>query len=436
MWKAKKAGGGVREPNRAWRSLVSDFDIILLSGKSVAGVTFFYGGAVALLGLSDLLLAHLIPAREYGSYQFVRSLAPLLVLASLLGLDQVLPREFAGASAHEKDWYALVGRFVRRGLGLAVLAASGSVALLGLPIIAAGSLAATVPAIACSELAAAYLRSVGQYPKAALLQQAYRVLLASIVLASVPWASYISSVYPVGLAAASFLAGFAALRVLLKTKGRNRLSLRDVRRLTHTGVLFAISTISLGALDWVDQAALALRFSSFSDIGLYVALKVYLNFPFVTLVSIAGFSALPEVAKSPERMSLTLFNKLQRRMIVLASTAALSLYVLFQKAPELLPVKTEATILVLFLGSGMLRFLYLLPSSVLGALAPRSTLRRYTCFVVLSVILEAMIIILLPIDSLEPIAMGGFGLLAGTATRLGSSWIFASACLQRSGTFS
>jgi hypothetical protein len=416
---------------RAWRSIIGGFDVIFVSGRNVAGVTLFYGGAVALLGLSDLLLAHLIPAREYGSYQFVRSLAPLLVLASLLGLDQVLPRQFAGAVAHEKDWYALVPRLVGHGLALALAAGFVSVLLLGLPVVASTSLILSVPTIACSELAAAYLRCIGQYPKAALLQQGYRLVLGSIVLASLPWASYMRSLYPTGLAVASLSAGLVALGVLRKTKARRRISPLAIRRLVRTGILFAASTMTLGGLDWVDQATLALRFSSFHESGVYVALKVYLTFPFVTLVSILGFSALPEIAKNPARMTIKIFYGLQRRMIALAVTGALLLLFLFHIAPGVLPVEAETAYLPLFLGSGICRVLYLLPSSVIGALGSRAMLRRHTIWGIASIALEVAVILLLPARSFEPVVVGALGLLSGTATRLGSSWIFASDCLQR-----
>ncbi|MEM8914864.1 MAG: flippase [Pseudomonadota bacterium] len=75
-----------------------DFASKPLAVRSFWGLAFRIG-RLALMFFASLILARLMSLHDYGTYQYVMSIATLLLIPSLLGLNRLLVREIAGNEA-------------------------------------------------------------------------------------------------------------------------------------------------------------------------------------------------------------------------------------------------------------------------------------------------------------------------------------------------
>jgi O-antigen/teichoic acid export membrane protein len=412
-----------RNPNEiSLISLVSPPRLLLRVG-------LIYGVSVSALGLSDMALAHLVSTADFGTYQYVRQLVPLLVIVSLSGVDQVIGREYPGGLADRFDWTSSLPNLCGIGLGVGVFAATASLGWVGLPPIPSVALALTVPILICSELCAGYLRARGLYPEAAFIQQGYRLCLATLVIASLSVAHLLSKVYAALVPASGIvfsLVGIQKARTRLSTAPR--VGTRDLRRLRSLGFLFALSLLSLGALDWIDQAALLHRYHSFSISGAYVSAKVYFTFPFVSLASILGFAMLPEIAKLGSRVSVSLLNRLQLAFLGIALVLSIPMFLVARMLPFLFPVEPSPRLLLLLIGAGVGRLCYVVPSGVIGALADKRVLWRYVALGVGSLGLEGAVILLGSVS--HALELGACGLFVGVWVRTVCSYLLVRRFLQ------
>lgn len=370
-----------------------------------------------MLGVSDLLLPYFVQPADFGAYQYVRQLAPLLVIFSLFGIDQVISREYPGHHADTVNWSAAPRHMLPAAAVLGAAAAILSVRYAALPVLSAVPLAILPSVLLYSELAAGYLRARGDYARASLTQQGYRLALGATLLVTLPIAGSLSSFYSVLLLVTTVpfaTVGRSILRNrLLRSQALGKGTFRDLR---HVGGVFALTILTLGALDWVDQAAVNWRTESFASAGVYVASKVYLVFPFIVLGSILGFSALPEVAKRPTGMTVSTFLRTQRTTAVLGVTVGSVLLLGTVSFSSLLPFGIPALASILFLCSGIMRLMYLVPSAVLGALATRAILSHFAVATILCLFVEAATILLLP-ESVNPVVAGSAGLLVASTSR-------------------
>lgn len=373
---------------------------LLGSRRSVAGVAALYGTSVALLGLSDAIAAHVFHASDFGEYQFVRQLGPVLVVLVLLGIDQVLVRDYPGPRSHEFRWDLLLPRLVCIAGVIGLMAAIACVVGFHISYLAGATLAVAIPAQTSSEWTAAYMRARGKYASGAAVQQGYRLVLGGLVLLSVPLAAAFGDLLPFTYAISTVTLGVVAVIVLrreLRGVVAPRIDRATFRTLRQIGIRLAIITVCLGGLDWVDQAALAAKFDSMAEIGRYTALKVYLVLPFVSLVSILGFAALPEVSKRADVLELRAVLELLAIGIGAAVMLGSLLIIFFMAGGRaILPYQPTTAVLHILVGAGMARFIYLVPSVVLGVTATKQTLTWFAVSSIAVLIVEGTVVLFLP----------------------------------------
>ncbi|MBW3591800.1 MAG: hypothetical protein KY393_08145, partial [Actinobacteria bacterium] len=385
-----------------------------------------YGGSVLILGVSDLLLAHAIRPAAFGSYQYVRLLLPLMVISGLLGLDQVMARLTPGSAARTVPWLAMLPRCTGVSLLLGGAAAAASVLAVDLAWPGALCLILGAPTLVVSEFSAGYLRARGKYLIAAFIQQGYRLLLGSVVIGSLALASSLEGVYPLFILLSAATFSLIGLRWASGDLAPgNGLSASQTKAIRKTGLWFAVILIGLGGMDWIDQAAIARQFGSFGPAGEYAALKVYLSFPFVALVSVVGFRLLPEVAKQSHQLSHARLWRIQLAIFAVAVVIAGALLIGYHIHPQFLPVRASFTVLMGLAATGVARFLSLVPGAVVGGLGSRYVLKIYALGGVLVLLAEAMTVSI-GARHLPALELGMVALVVATWVRCGMSMVLAS----------
>ena len=397
--------------------------------RRAVGIGMAYGSAVGLLGLTDIWLPHVSSPEAFGTYQLVRQICPLVVLGGLAGIDQLMSRQYAGQRAHDVAWSTAIRPVALRTAGFGIVAGLVVGWWLGVPTAAVVVLLLVTQAMAVAEVAANYLRAAGQYVWATSMQQAYRLLLAVSSLSVLLVPSLRRNLFAL-LVPATVIPFVVATAVLARQRRGARTTFVNTER--SVGWLFAVAMVVIGALDWVDQGALAARWGV-GAAGIYVAMKVPLVFPYVVLASVLGFSALPETAKRMADRPDARVKLFDRRLLgVAAGLGAVLAGALYAAGSEVLAYVPDGPTAAALLVAGACRLLYVLPSAAVGALADRCTFTWYVAGGVGALALEAATIFVAP-GTWPTGRIGATGLLVGSVTRLGSATVLARRAVAAAG---
>jgi hypothetical protein len=385
---------------------------LLSSGTRIMAL---YGLSVGMLLVAELLLSRSATAAEFGQYQYVRQSIPLVVGGVLFGLDQALTRQLAvGESfnvvhrivARSAFWAVVVGVVVTAcSLYAYKLSSPAVIALFSAPIV-----------VVVSELAAAVLRARRHYGSAVLAQQGYRLIGGAAVILGLAL-GLPTDASPYALALGSILIGTWAAWRLTKLVPRGDGSPGEIRRLRVLGAGFGASMLSMALIDWQDQAAVAFVYGSLADSGAYAATKLAIVYPFVTVASVLGFMILPEVVRRRQLLTLALW----RRALMVVTAGAAVLWLLggllsLAIAPLLIGRNVNTEVAFILAGVGVMRLMYLLPSSVVGAFGSARLLGWCGVAGFGAAGIGAASIFLM--GKGDPLASGSIGLLVATALRL------------------
>lgn len=383
--------------------------------RKIGPVAIVYGVSVGALGLAELVYAHATSSDAFGQYAYYRQALPLVVALGLLGIEQSICREAAGGVVLW-NWRREVPTVLFSSLFVAGMAATASVYFLGLSTPFAAALILSSGLVSVSEFSSAVFRADGRYSHGAIAQQGYRIGIALTLFGAI-WLALDERALPWLLMLVPLPVALLSYKGIRSGSSADRLTRRHRRTLRFLGIGFAGVTLTGGAVDWLDQALLAWRYGSFSSSGEYAATKLVIVFPFISIASILAFSALPEVARRRAKFEEAHIT----RMIMVCTAAAAGLafvvaavIVLF---PAILPTTPALTAVLLFLVTGVGRFLYIIPSAVLGALANQRLLYLFAGVGVLALVLEAAVILAIP-TSVDPILAGAVAVFAAVYLRL------------------
>lgn len=380
-----------------------------------------YAVAVGGLFLAELLLSRSQNETTFGEYQIVRQLVPLVVALALMGIDQALMRRTI-----ETGDDGLFRPYVRRSFAAAAaIGAVGAAVVATVYHVSAITIVAAALAplfVVSTELAAAVLRAHGSYVAAAMLQQGYRLLTAFSLVVVVLMGSVSTSVANGALLASSVTCGIVALPVLARTA--NTGARRD-RELHRVGVGFGVSMLTFAALDWADQALLSHRFYTLAAGGAYAANKLVTVYPAITLASVLGFVALPELVRRASSMTRARFLRMLAAAGVVSIVLAVILGSLLHWSGTMF-VRTQPNPLAVYLLAltGALRLAYVVPSAVLGSTGTSRTILRSAFLGLLAIPLLAVLLLVLPID--DPVLLGSVAILSATAFRFAVATWFAA----------
>jgi O-antigen/teichoic acid export membrane protein len=385
--------------------------------KNLASVGIVYGASVGLLMVAELVLARLVTLEAIGQYQFARQLVPVAALIGAVGIDQAMPRHGAGNNLRPRTRLREIG-----GSAVVVACIATFTAVFIFRTSAPWGLAIglAIVLVSVTSVWSAEERASLRYFRAALYLHGYRLVLAlgllgvSLLLAlgfghlRLPGVLIIATVIPV-LAAGWQRRSTISRYELVSHVAPSRRSLRRV------GIPLTISAATMGALDWVDQATLSLLSGGFEDVGEYVILKMYVTYPYLSLMWVAGYVALPEIAARREQISLNHYW----RTIAISGGACVAVtatvYLVITALPNLVPVPVRSDVVIWLMVAGAARMLAIGPSSFLGAIGTPRVLRRFATASGAVLALEVGIIILVPA---EPIVSAAFGLAIAAVSRL------------------
>ncbi|MCA1824000.1 MAG: hypothetical protein ABR520_10275 [Mycobacteriales bacterium] len=399
--------------------------------RQLVGIALPYASALLVLATADIVLPHRTSPETFGRYQFVRQLAPLVVVFGLLGVDQVIARSYYGERADRVAWLPLLPRLARATAVVAAVFCGLSMWRLHLPLAYGAATAFSALALVVSELTAGYLRAAGSYALAAFVQQGYRILLGVFLMLLAAFRLASPGRVVVALVSAPAIVAVMAARALwrqsLRAENVEQPHYESMRRI---GIPIALAVLGLGAMDWVDQAALALRTGGLSAGGIYTSAKIPLSFPAIAVASIVGFAALPEVAK---RLAKVAERRIWWISVFLAAGASCAingavLAVYVSEGHRVLAYPVSNATALLLVAAGASRLAYVLPSAVLGAAGSGRLLYAYAFVSVGALALEGGWILLAPIASAVDLAASG--LLVAAGARLIASLVLASLSLR------
>lgn len=390
------------------------------SQRAVALVGLVYGGSVGGLFLAELLLARSTPSEVFGAYQLVRQTLPFAVVLLVFGLDQAITR---ASAAHN---YGRIAQSASRSrilasLAAALLFASGLHYFLGLPWPWAALAGGALPGIVASELGSGLLRGEGKYRQATTLQQGYRLLLAlSIILVlSLGHEPRVAELLLMLLASSCLFGFIGVLRVWYPLRSE-----ANGVRVVKTGAAFALSMLSIAALDSLDLVVLTRQSASLSTTGEYAAAKLILTYPFISVASIGGIFLMPELI----RHNRSLKHLYSVKATILFGGAA-ALFIVLTTRPiqvfltQLVDVELSSVAIALLLLTGLARLVYVLPSATLGAHGSTRLIAQASLVGMLApLILLLLMMPSLPLDGIEQVSLA---LAAATAYRLAVAVFFS-----------
>ncbi|NMM24113.1 MAG: hypothetical protein HHJ11_11540 [Phycicoccus sp.] len=385
-------------------------------GLAVAGV---YGGSVGLLFLADTILsAHVSPA-EFGEYTLTRNALPLVLTLGLFGVDQALIRALATGPATGL-LRPVVGQRLFR-VALVGLVAGVVLRLLGAEWRSSLALFACALAVCISELVSAALRGQGSYIASSILQQGYRLVLASLLIVGVVAFGVYSYTYVVLslLFACTVVGVLAALKVRpMWQESPDRENRRALNRLAGG---FGLSMLSFAVLDWLDQAMVTLLSTDLAATGVYNIHKLWGVYPLLSIASIGGFLLMPELVRSRDSLTLARLRKfyLAAGLLALAlAAAAFTVSALF--LPHIVRLPVDTGLLALFVIIGAVRLFNLVPSAALGAVGTDALIRKASKVGLLPIVIMPAIAATLSIAIDVKVAVAA-ALLVATVMRTGIS---------------
>ncbi len=355
---------------------------LIVSGS---GVALLAGGAIAAQFLSEVLLARAMAKDAYGVYSFIRQSMVLVVAFAFLGLDQALVRHVAKQKLADFDWkHTFAWLTAVSGAMTAALVVFivcyYRISGLELTVIAVGSVLLLVQQFMSSLWRADHRFFLGQ-----LAFTGYRfVFLVAVAVAAV---REFSGVAAGGLLVLTIAA--SALPVVLigwrmTANGTRRM---DLRALYGDGVLFWCFMASLTLLNSLDTLLLK-RLASDTAVGEYTALWTIASAPYLLLQSVIGFIAMPLFVRrtgAPSLPRMLLYVALIAGGILIFSVGYYPLVGVLLRLVYHGKYVCEPTLCLLFLGAGICRVLYIIPSVVLGGKARRSVLLLFLAFALIGV---------------------------------------------------
>jgi O-antigen/teichoic acid export membrane protein len=288
------------------------------------------GGAGFALG--NLLLARVLPEREYGAVSLLLSLIQVGAALGSLGLPTLVNRHSLAAT----------GRLFRYGLWLALCAALiiGAVALVSyqLPSFIAYVLAATVAAAALGRIAGAVMQSRHRFGTSLLLTQIHNWLL----LASVPLVLVIDQ------RTATTVSVFILLCYLITTtvgwqsaaKDRDPGSL-SVRMLWSEGLSAAGFGLAFNVFLQLDRLVIG-DVLSLQDVAAYSLVAALAGSPYRMLQVSAGHTLVPRLRAASSRKAAV--KLLRHEALLMVGLSVLAAPVLFWLTPWIIDRVAGATI--------------------------------------------------------------------------------------------
>jgi O-antigen/teichoic acid export membrane protein len=344
--------------------------------RSTVTVAPIYAGAIGLLLIGELLLARHISSASFGAYQLVRQAIPVISVLALLGYDQSLTRETALRSGTPA---ALDSRQLRLVVAAVALGALGAVYLtvsLHVPIAIASTLAVSAGAVALSSLISGVMRAGQRSALAALTQQGGRLFAGLFFIAAWPLLSGIGAAIALSLSSVAIAAvGVLWIRRQRKTWTATAADHRLMRRL---GIGFSLSMLSLAAGDWLDQALLAHLSNNLALVGGYAQIKLVTVYPILSIGSVLGFVALPELARRRDAFTE---SQVMRWMAGSLAGSVAAAALLAPVSRVLLTwwfgVTYDWSLVIILSIVGGLRLFYVLPSAMLGALSTPQVMAKF-----------------------------------------------------------
>lgn len=385
-------------------------------GRRILGVAFIYGSSILALFIGELVFARNAPRSDFGQYNLVRQAVPLLSTLALVGYDQALTREVAAAGGKlprldARQFRLIAGAFIA-GTAVAVYL---STRLDVSPIVAAVVPVASA-GVAASNLASGILRAAGSSVGGAAIQQGHRLMTGLLLVASGAAATATSGGWVLALSAVA-VGGAALLMLRRRTTGAERISADQHKHLRHLGVGYSLSMLSLAAGDWVDQVLVGELGRSTEQVGLYGQLKLVSVYPLLSIGSVLGFLALPIIASR----RATLSPLIVRRWFFLGLGATLSLGCIAIPVIRLvmeqgLHHRPDLAVVATLCSVGALRLFYVLPSAVLGAIAPAELLSTFGALTFFGLGVQILVTFLSRDQGM--IQAAALGLLASTVLRV------------------
>lgn len=395
--------------------------------RRVLGSAGIYAASVGLLAVAEMLLAHIVSVADFGLYQLVRQLVPLVAAFAAFGVDQSLPRVVPRLSGQPRGIQSLATGGALSGLVVGLLSALILRHFVDLRWIDVFVIVLAPPLLVASNVAAGLFRGLRSYARAAALQQGYRILLAIglvgvVAAAGADSGSILPALLVVGAGVPAFLAARALRRVEDSAEAGqdgNRLS---IRVLAPAGLAITVSTLTLGGMDWIDQAVLA-AISGVDASGIYVAAKLYISFPFIAAASVLGFVALPEAARRPASVQGKAAVKAQLLLALLAMAVGGTTLWALTAIEGLLPVAVSNRSMALLAVAGAFRLSLVLPSARLGAFASHFKLAIFAAMCVVLLGLEGILVLLFAGD--DPVEGAALAVAVTAALRFSVAWLMS-----------
>jgi O-antigen/teichoic acid export membrane protein len=288
------------------------------------------GGAGFALG--NLLLARVLPEREYGAVSLLLSLIQVGAALGSLGLPTLVNRHSLAAT----------GRLFRYGLWLALCAALivGAVALVSyqLPPFIAYVLAATVAAAALGRIAGAVMQSRHRFGTSLLLTQIHNWLL----LASVPL------VFITDRRTATTVSVFILVCYLITTTAGWQCAAKDrdpgslsLRMLWSEGLSAAGFGLAFNVFLQLDRLVIG-DVLSLQDVAAYSLVASLAGSPYRMLQVSAGHTLVPRLRAAPGRKAAV--RLLRHEALLMVGLSVLAAPVLFWLTPWIIDRVAGATI--------------------------------------------------------------------------------------------
>jgi O-antigen/teichoic acid export membrane protein len=344
--------------------------------RSTFTVAPIYAGAIGLLLVGELLLARHISTAAFGGYQLVRQAIPVISVLALLGYDQSLTRETALRAGVPAAFDTQQLRLVVGAVVLGALSALYLTQELHVPLAISSTLSVSAGAVALSSLVSGVMRASQRSALAALTQQGGRLFAGLVLIAAWPLLSGAGAAVVLSLSSVAI----ALVGVLWIKSQRNTWTATDAdhRLMRRLGIGFSLSMLSLAAGDWLDQALLAHLSNDLGVVGGYAQVKLVTVYPILSIGSVLGFVALPELAR--RRDTLTERQVLSWMVGCLAASAAAAALL----APVsrlvltwLFGVSFDWRLVITLSIVGALRLFYVLPSAMLGALSTPRVMAQF-----------------------------------------------------------
>jgi O-antigen/teichoic acid export membrane protein len=327
------------------------------------------GGAGFALG--NLLLARILPEREYGAVSLLLSLIQVGAALGSLGLPTLVNRHALAAT----------GQLFRCGMWLALLAALvvGTVAVVSyqLPLFIAYVLAATVAAAALGRIAGAVMQSRQRFGTSLLLTQIHNwLLLASVPLVLVTDARSATAV-SMFILVCYVITSCAGWRFAVK-EHRSASGTLSLRMLWSEGLSAAGFGLAFNVFLQLDRLVIG-DVLSLQDVAAYSLVASLAGSPYRMLQVSAGHTLVPRLrAASNRKMALKL---LRHEALLMIGLSALAAPVLFWLTPWIISKVAGPTIVIGYMltaaviGVGFVRLWEGLAAAVVNALgSPRELL--------------------------------------------------------------